>query len=164
VLDDVWNEDHEKWLCLKKLLMGGERGSRILVTARSEKVTRITHTNKPYFLRGLEEHASWLLFKQMAFKKGQEPENSSIMAIGRDILEKCSGVPLPIRTIEHLLYSKTIELEWLSFKNNKLSKLPQTETGILPTLKLSYDQLPSHLELKNAKQINITVYAELTDI
>ena len=146
VLDDVWNEDHEKWLGLKKLLMGGERGSRILVTTRSEKVARITHTNKPYLLRGLDEHASWSLFKQMAFENGQEPENSSIMAIGREILEKCSGVPLAIRTIGRLLYSKTTELEWLSFKNNKLSKLPQTETGILPTLKLSYDQLPSHLK------------------
>jgi hypothetical protein len=59
VLDDVWNEDHEKWLGLKKLLIGGERGNRILVTTRSEKVARIIHTNKPYFLRGLDEHASW---------------------------------------------------------------------------------------------------------
>jgi hypothetical protein len=68
------------------------------------------------------------------------------MEIGREILEKCSGVPLAIRTIGCLLYSKTIGSKWLSFKNNKLSKLPQTKTGILPTLKLSYDQLPSHLK------------------
>jgi hypothetical protein len=29
VLDDVWNEDHEKWLGLKKQLMGGERDNKI---------------------------------------------------------------------------------------------------------------------------------------
>jgi hypothetical protein len=63
VLDDVWNEDHEKWLGLKKPLMGGERGSRILVSTCGEKVVRIIHTNKPYFLGGLDEHASWSLFK-----------------------------------------------------------------------------------------------------
>ena len=34
VLDDVWNEDPHKWFELKKLLMVGARGSRILVTTR----------------------------------------------------------------------------------------------------------------------------------
>jgi hypothetical protein len=32
VLDDVWNDDQDKWLLLKNLLMGGARGSRIIVT------------------------------------------------------------------------------------------------------------------------------------
>ncbi|XP_059439327.1 putative disease resistance protein RGA4 [Corylus avellana] len=146
VLDDVWNEDFEKWLGLKRLLMGGARGSRILVTTRNESVARITGTVQSYSLRGLDEHASWTLFKQMTFEKGQEPKNSSIVAIGREILEKCLGVPLAIRTIGSLLRSKNPETGWLSFKNNELSKISQNESDILPTLKLSYDHLPSHLK------------------
>jgi hypothetical protein len=147
VLDDAWNEDHERWFGLKRLLMGGARGSRILVTTRSESVARITSTIQSYFLGGLDEHASWSLFKQMAFEKGQEPkENSSIVVIGREILEKCLGVPLAIRTIGSLLHSKNSETEWLSFKNNELSKISQKENDILPTLKLSYDHLPSELK------------------
>ncbi|XP_059439281.1 putative disease resistance protein RGA4 [Corylus avellana] len=146
VLDDVWNEDHEKWSRLKELLMGGSRGSIILVTTRNESVARITGTIQSYSLRGLDEDASWSLFKQIAFEKGQEPENSRIVAIGREILEKCLGVPLAIRTIASLLHSKNPETEWLSFKNNELSKMSQKENDILPTLKLSYDQLPSHLK------------------
>ncbi|XP_021803294.1 disease resistance protein RGA2-like, partial [Prunus avium] len=37
VLDDVWNENRNKWLRLKDLLMGGADGSRILITTRSKK-------------------------------------------------------------------------------------------------------------------------------
>jgi hypothetical protein len=147
VLDDVWNEDHEKWSELKEVLMGGASGSRILVTTRSEKVARISGIVEPYFLEGLEEDASWSLLKQLAFEKGKEPEEtSSIAAVGKEILKKCSGIPLAIRTIGSLLRFKNSEAEWSSFKENELSKIAQNEKDILPTLKLSYDHLPSHLK------------------
>jgi hypothetical protein len=146
VLDDVWNENINEWLKLKELLMGGARGSRILVTTRSEKVAKITHTTKPHLLRGLDEHTSWSLFKQTAFEKGQEPKNPSVVAIGKEIVNKCVGVPLAIRTMGSLLYLKNPETEWLSFKNDVLSKMSQEENNILPNLKLSYDHLPSHLK------------------
>jgi Leucine-rich repeat (LRR) protein len=155
VLDDVWNGDHKKWCCLKEVLMGGARGSRILVTTRNEvvartirqeSVARIIGTVESYSLKGLDEDASWSLFKLKAFEKGQEPKNSSIVALGKEMVGKCSGVPLAITTIGSLLGSKNSEKEWLSFKNNELSKISQEENGIIPTLKLSYDHLPSHLK------------------
>jgi Leucine-rich repeat (LRR) protein len=147
VLDDVWNEDHEKWSELKEVLIGGASGSRILVTTRSEKVARISGTIQSYSLSGLEEGESWCLLKQLAFEKGKEPEEtSSIAAIGREILKKCSGVPLAIRTIGSLLRFKSSEAEWSSFKENELSKIAQNEKDILPTLKLSYNNLPSYLK------------------
>jgi Leucine-rich repeat (LRR) protein len=155
VLDDVWNEDCEKWSRLQELLMGGARGSRILVTTRYESVARtiryesvarIIGTVQSHNLKGLDAYASWSLFKRMAFRDGQEPMNTSIIALGREIQEKCSGVPLAIRTIGSLLYFRSSEADWLSFKNNVLSKISQTEDDFLSTLKLSYDQLPSHLK------------------
>jgi len=155
VLDDVWNGDHKKWCRLKEVLMGGARGSRILVTTRNEVVARtirqesvakIIGTVESYSLEGLDEDASWSLFKLKAFEKGQEPKNSSIVALGKEMVKKCSGVPLAITTIGSLLGSKNPETEWLSFKNNELSKIPQNATDIIPTLKLSYDHLPSHLK------------------
>jgi hypothetical protein len=106
VLDDVWNDDRAKWLSLKTLLMSGARGSTILVTTREEKVAKIVHTIEPYFLGCLNEHESWSLFKQMAFEKGQEPENSGINLIGKEIVEKCRGIPLVIKSIGGLLYFK----------------------------------------------------------
>ena len=44
VLDDVWNDDSQKWDSLKSLLLSGERGRRILVTTREEKVAKISKT------------------------------------------------------------------------------------------------------------------------
>ena len=68
--NDVWNDDSQKWDSLKGLLLSGERGSRILVTTREEKVAKISTTIEPYFLRGLNEEEPWSLFKQKAFEKG----------------------------------------------------------------------------------------------
>ncbi|EXB70615.1 Putative disease resistance protein RGA4 [Morus notabilis] len=146
VLDDVWNEDAEKWRGLERLLMGGAKGSKVLVTTRSDRVAEITHTIRPYKLSGLDNVNSWSLFKRIAFHKGQEPENSTVLALGKEIVDKCSGVPLAIKTVGSILYFKRREIEWSSFKENELAKIPQGEDGILPTLKLSYNHLPSHLK------------------
>ena len=146
VLDDLWNDDSKKWDGLKGLLKGGAIGSRILVTTREEKVAKISKTIEPYFLKGLNEEESWSLFKQKAFENGQEPENLRIKEIGMEIVSKCRGIPLAINTIGSLLYFKISEDEWLSFKKNEFPKLDQKENDILPTLKLSYDYLPSHLK------------------
>ncbi|KAG7950875.1 hypothetical protein I3843_13G138200 [Carya illinoinensis] len=145
VLDDVWNEEVGKWDELKKLLMTGAIGSRILVTTRSAKVARITQTIEPYSLQGLDSHKSWCLFKQVAFENGEEPMNSrKKVEVGLKIVEKCSGVPLAIKTIGRLLSLEDSEAGWDSFEKNKMAKIK--ESDILPTLKLSYDQLPSHLK------------------
>ncbi|ONI20360.1 hypothetical protein PRUPE_2G011400 [Prunus persica] len=146
VLDDVWNDNREKWLALKDLLMGGARGSKILITTRIDTVAKITNTTKPYKLRGLNEEQSWSLFKKMAFQDGKEPTSSTIKVTGEEIARKCKGVPLAIRTIGRMLYTRDPETEWSAFKNNKLSTIRQEENDILPTLQLSYDVLPSHLK------------------
>ncbi|KAM1577688.1 hypothetical protein ACFX1Z_039335 [Malus domestica] len=146
VLDDVWNENPQKWLSLMDLLKGGGEGSRILITTRTKTIAMTSHTTKQYPLRGLHEVQSWSLFKKMAFQDGKEPENSTIKAIGMEVVKKCQGVPLAIRTIGGTLCTKDQEREWSNFKEKKLSKIRQEENGILPTLKLSYDVLPSHLK------------------
>ncbi|XP_068328821.1 disease resistance protein RGA2-like [Pyrus communis] len=146
VLDDVWNEDREKWLSLKNLLMGGGEGSRIIITTRSKTVATISDAAKSYTLRGLNEEQSWSLFKKMAYKDGNEPENSTIKAVGEEVARKCQGVPLAIRTIGGMLFTKDDETDWLNFKEKELSKISQEENDIFPTLKLSYDVLPSHLK------------------
>ncbi|XP_059655994.1 disease resistance protein RGA2-like [Cornus florida] len=146
VLDDVWNENRDKWLQMIDLLMGGMRGSKILLTTRSELVANVSGSNSPYFLKGLSEEESWSLFEKMAFKESKESENTFQVTIGKEIVRKCKGVPLAIRAVGSLLYIKDTMDEWELFKNNDLSKIAEEEDVIFPILKLSYDYLPSHLK------------------
>ncbi|XP_031286147.1 putative disease resistance protein RGA3 [Pistacia vera] len=148
VLDDVWNENPNTWDQLKNLLLNGARGSKILVTTHSEQVAKITskHSFHIHPLRELAKDKSWSLFKQIAFEHGIEPKDSKLVEIGKEIVAKCGGVPLVIKTIGNLLYGNNKEDDWLQFKDNKMSKIIQKESDILPILKLNNDHLPSHLK------------------
>ncbi|KAL4614437.1 hypothetical protein ACB092_07G054900 [Castanea dentata] len=128
------------------LVLDGLKGSKVVITTWINLVADITSTISSYLLRGLSNDQSWLLFKQMAFEKKQETINPNLEAIGRDIVEKCCGVPLAIKTIGRVLYFKKIGVEWSYIKNNELMNVTQIKDGILPILKLSYDHLPSHLK------------------
>ncbi|XP_075645834.1 putative disease resistance protein RGA1 [Castanea sativa] len=145
VLDDLWNEDRGKWLNLINILMGGSKGSKIIITTRSRFVAKITHTVSPHILKGLSEEQSWFLFEQVAFSKGQVTNNPTLVRIGREIVKICQGVPLAIMSIGHVLYCKETEFEWVLVKNNLLANVIEGNE-IFPILKLSYDNLPSHLK------------------
>ncbi|TYH47276.1 hypothetical protein ES332_D11G399800v1 [Gossypium tomentosum] len=147
VLDDIWNEEWEEWVSLKELLVGGAKGSRIIVTTRSSKVAKITSKCQPYVLNGLSPNDAWSLFKEIAFEqRSADSTDSGFVEIGKLILERCCGVPLVIRTIAGTLSFKETKSEWLSFKDNELARISQNEGKILATLKLSYYHLPSHLK------------------
>ncbi|KAF3436956.1 hypothetical protein FNV43_RR19709 [Rhamnella rubrinervis] len=146
VLDDMWDENCEKWLKLENLLRDGAYGSRIIVTTRSKRVADIVRgTMEPYLLGLLDSEKSWDLFKKVAFKRGVEPKDSEIVKIGKEITKKCGGIPLVIRTTGSMLYSIDQE-EWSSFSEKELSRVSGYEDDIIPRLKLSYDRLPSHLK------------------
>ncbi|OWM86794.1 putative disease resistance protein RGA1 [Punica granatum] len=146
VLDDVWNENRYEWLKLEGLLVNSARGSKILVTARSRRVAT-TMTRTFHELSGLPEHDSLTLLMRMAMKHEHELRNQKLDAIAKEILKKCAGVPLAIMTIGRLLlFLSNNEEEWLNFNNNDLSRIDQKEGDIMPSLKLSYDFLPSHLK------------------
>ncbi|XP_015881847.3 putative disease resistance protein RGA1 [Ziziphus jujuba] len=146
VLDDVWIENHEPWKNLKNLLANCASGSKIIITTRNIKVAESTSKMKPYILGRFDKDESWSLFKKVAFKHGQEPNDSTIVEIGKKIVEHCGGNPLAIKTIGRMFYFKNPEKEWSPFLELEFSKLPQKEHDILPTLKLSYHNLPLHLK------------------
>ncbi|TYJ38594.1 hypothetical protein E1A91_A04G002400v1 [Gossypium mustelinum] len=147
VLDDIWNDERENWVSLKELLIGGARGSRIIITTRSFKVAKITSKCHPHVLKGLSDFDAWFLFKEIAFEQRYaDSTDLAFVKIGQQILERCSGVPLVIRMIASTLSYKETKKEWCSFKDNELARISQKEDNILPTLKLSYDHLPAHLK------------------
>ncbi|TYI31713.1 hypothetical protein ES332_A04G003600v1 [Gossypium tomentosum] len=147
VLDDIWNEERENWVSLKELLIDGAKGSRIIVTTRSFKVAKITGKCQPHVLKGLSDYDAWSLFKEIAFEQRYaDSTDSAFVEIGQQILKRCGGVPLVIRTIASTLSYKETEKDWRSFKDNELAKISQNEGNILPTLKLSHDHLPAYLK------------------
>lgn len=145
VLDDMWEEDHGRWLNLRSLLSMGAKGSCIVVTTRSSSVARATNGIKTHVLGGLTEEMSWRLFKRLAFSVEQEDDPASVR-LGKEIVKKCANVPLAIKAIGSLLYSKNSIREWEYFRNNELFKIELGDNPIMSTLKLSYNHLPSSMK------------------
>ena len=143
VLDDVWNEDPQKWNNLKNLLMDGAKGSKVVITTRSKD---ITCSVVMYTLNCLSDDQSWSLFKQIAFEKGQETSNLKLEEIGREIVRICQGIPLAIKLVGGVLRFEEAERKWLNVKNNLLESVTHQHDANLPILKFSYDNLPSHLK------------------
>ncbi|XP_050226474.1 putative disease resistance protein RGA3 isoform X2 [Mercurialis annua] len=146
VLDDIWNENRVKWVELRGLLEGGALGSKIIVTTRSSKVTTIVGSELAYNLPGLSHNDCLSLFLKWAFSAGQEKQYPNLVHLANEIVRKCGGVPLAVRTLGSLLYASTDEKQWLSIRDNEIWKLQHKENDILPVLKLSFDHMPSYLK------------------
>ncbi|XVE62412.1 hypothetical protein DITRI_Ditri06bG0116200 [Diplodiscus trichospermus] len=150
VLDDVWTNNYQDWDPLRDILKKGGKGSRVLVTTRTTKVSDIMGTQPPYKLDYLPENECWSLFKKIAFKdcnlRGdlqQELED-----IGRQIVGKCNGLPLAVKAMGGLLRGNVDKDEWKKILRHSIWELEKkpSKPGILPALKLSYDHLPSYLK------------------
>ena len=150
VLDDVWNDDNSKWNQLEELLPGGCNGSKIIVTTRNSSVANIMGTVPMYKLDGLSQEDGLSLLVKLAFKNGKEKEYPNLLKIGEAIVEKCKGVPLAVMTLASLLHSQVDEREWKFVRDNEIWNLDKKDGGILPALRLSYNQLPFHLKQRFA--------------
>ncbi|XP_038687082.1 putative disease resistance protein RGA3 [Tripterygium wilfordii] len=146
VLDDVWSDDRYKWSELRDLLEEGDDGSKVIVTTRSASVARTVGTVSAHNLKGLPYEDCLSLFKKWAFNKGEEEHYPNRMENGKDIVKKCGGLPLAVRTLATLLYERNEDHYWKFIRENEVWELEQKEGDILPTLKLSYDQMKSHLK------------------
>ncbi|XP_042958699.1 putative disease resistance RPP13-like protein 1 isoform X2 [Carya illinoinensis] len=143
VLDDVWNDKYMKWEALSKPFGFGAQGSRVLVTTREEKVVSVMQTDFRYNLNPLPEEECWSLFVRKAFQGNISDMHPELEEIGRQIVEKCKGLPLAVNTIGSLLWSKVDVEDW-----NRIlkSEVWDMTTEIIPALRLSYTHLPSHLK------------------
>ncbi|XP_006352944.1 putative disease resistance protein RGA1 [Solanum tuberosum] len=144
VLDDVWNEDQQKWDNLRAVLKVGATGASILTTTRLQKVCSIMQTLHPYELSNLSQEDCLSLFNQRAFEHLEEI-NPNLEAIGKEIVKKCGGVPLAAKTLGSILHFKREERVWKHVRDSEIWNLPQDESSILPALRLSYHHLPLDL-------------------
>ncbi|XP_057965329.1 putative disease resistance protein RGA3 [Malania oleifera] len=145
VLDDVWSDDQGKWEELKSVLDCGSKGSSIVITTRIVTVAAIMGTIPAHSLSALSEDDCWTLFRQRAFGNNGVENRPNIVAIGKEIVRKCGGVPLAAKTLGSLMRFKVEENEWISVRDSEIWNLPQKESSILPALRLSYNNLPLQL-------------------
>ncbi|XP_042509791.1 putative disease resistance protein RGA4 [Macadamia integrifolia] len=146
VLDDMWNDDSEQWDMLKTSLKIGARNSKVIATTRIIEVASMIGTFDTYHLQSLSEDKCWSILKNKAFGNGGAEQTPNMVAIGKEIVKKCGGLPLAAKALGGLMHIKKDEQHWLSIKDNEIWDLPMDKNGVLPALKLSYDHLPSHLK------------------
>uniref|UniRef100_A0A0E0L1X0 Uncharacterized protein n=1 Tax=Oryza punctata TaxID=4537 RepID=A0A0E0L1X0_ORYPU len=141
VLDDVWNEDEQKWEALRTLLCSCRMGSAVVVTTRNSNVASVMGTVPPLALEQLSQEDSWTLFCERVFRTGVA-KSSEFVEIGTKIVQKCSGVPLAINSMGGLLSRKHNVRDWLAILQNNTWE----ENNILTVLSLSYKHLPSFMK------------------
>ncbi|KAJ7949319.1 Disease resistance protein [Quillaja saponaria] len=143
VLDDVWNEDPTSWEALQKPFNNCGLGSKFLVTTRIESVAKVMHSYSIHHLKQLEKEYEWMLFAKHAFDDRDSAAYPNLEAIGKKIVFKCQGLPLAIKTLGGMLYTKSLEEEWVNILESNIWDFPN---DIIPALRLSYHYLPSHLK------------------
>ncbi|KAL5562526.1 hypothetical protein UlMin_032273 [Ulmus minor] len=126
--------------------MEGSKGSKIIVTTHKNSVAELMGDIEAYHLEGLCPEDCLSLFVKCAFKDRAEKRNQKIVHIGKQILEKCKGVPLEVTSLGRLLHSKLDPQKWISVRNNELWELKEEEVDIFPALQLSYNEFPSYLK------------------
>ncbi|KAL5570326.1 hypothetical protein UlMin_026901 [Ulmus minor] len=143
VVDDVWTDDHRKWEPLEEALRKGALGSRILVTTRKTEVAEMMRAKSNMItLAGLSEEVCWTIFSRLAFSNGDKRDDE-LEQIGRQIVQKCKGLPLAAKTLGSLMsFKEPTREDWNYVLKSELWELKKFEEQVFIPLMLSYYDLP----------------------
>ncbi|PRQ20162.1 putative P-loop containing nucleoside triphosphate hydrolase, leucine-rich repeat domain, L [Rosa chinensis] len=144
VLDDVWTEDKTKWenLKLPVIMQSCAKGSTILVTTRKQGVAKMMKaTSNMILLDKLRDRDCLALFNSIAFLDREEDEANGFGVIGEEIVKKCKGLPLALKTLGSLVWHKKTREEWREVLNSKVWELEEVEEQVFRPLLLSYYDL-----------------------
>lgn len=156
VLDDVWNENYQLWDHLKSAFKYGGYGSKIIVTTRSKKVALTMGNVAMHELKLVSDKDCWHIFANDVFNDVDFDAHSELKTVGMEIIKKCKGLPLAVKSIAGVLRSvsnlqdmrMTLQ-EWRKIQADDIWKLQFQEnqhSQVLPALWLSYHLLPRALK------------------
>lgn len=149
VMDDVWSIDDGWWRrILEGLPEAKKQDSCIIITSRNEEVVKRMGVKEEQIHRPklLSEEEGWSLFCKVAFASSKgECNDIGLERVGKDILKKCAGLPLAIKTIGGLLSSKnqlcSAWKEVYQYLPHILADESKSDDSLMATLQLSYDAL-----------------------
>ncbi|KAH0715589.1 hypothetical protein KY284_008494 [Solanum tuberosum] len=145
VLDDVWNDTYSEWHGLRNVFVQGDMGSKIIVTTRKESVAEMMCAKKIdrcAIMGTLSSEDSWALFKRHSLENRDHPE---LEEVGKEIAVKCKGLPLALKTVAGTLRGKSEVDKWRNILRSEIWD-QRCLNGILPELRLSYNDLPPDLK------------------
>jgi len=145
VLDDVWNEDYDKWAGLKEglLKINSRNGNAVVITTRCKKVADMMETSPgiQHEPGRLSADQCWSIINQKVSRGGRETIPSDFESIGKEIAKKCGGVPLLAKVLGGTLHGKQAQ-QWQSILNSRIWD-SQDGNKALRILRLSFDYLSS---------------------
>lgn len=148
VFDNAWQEQVSFWEPLIQMLRCGQRGSKILLTTRKEKVATSFDGKVPterIQVPELSPEYFKLFFREVAFTGKTEEECKNLEDIVMQFATKCKHSPLAAKTLGSLVLNKKTREEWQSVLNCDIWKLEEAEKGLFHSLMLTYYTLPSGL-------------------
>ncbi|XP_037445019.1 disease resistance protein RPM1-like [Triticum dicoccoides] len=151
VLDDVWRPQHLQEI--QQVLIDNGLGSRAITTTRSEEVAEVAEVAEAgckIKVEPLDADDAWRLFCRKAFPRFENNIcPTELVQCGKDIVNKCGGLPLALVAIGSILSLKVRnvrvwrlfyeQLNWELHNNENLSHVEKI-------LNLSYKYLPNHLK------------------
>ncbi|XP_010270690.1 PREDICTED: disease resistance RPP13-like protein 4 [Nelumbo nucifera] len=147
VMDDVWSSDFKWWDRIYDGLPKGN-GSSVIITTRQREVARKMRVTKPriHQPKFLSEENSWLLFCKVPFAATQgECLHSELLDVGKEIVEKCKGLPIAIKAVGGIMLCKYLA-EWRRIADYFRNELNENDNSVMASLQLSYDELPPYLK------------------
>ncbi|VAH50785.1 unnamed protein product [Triticum turgidum subsp. durum] len=148
LLDDVWHAD--AWYEIRNALVDDGKGSRIIITTRSQDVASLAASTRIIMLEPLPQQEAWSLFCNTTFREdanGECPHHLEHWAL--KILGRCCGLPLAIVSVGNLLALKDrTEFAWknvhdsLDWNESSVRGIGQVSS----ILNLSIDDLPYYLK------------------
>lgn len=94
----------------------------------------------------MSKEECWLMFSKIAFF-GRDPKQcKQLEYFGRQLANKCKGLPLAIKTLGGLMRFKKSREQWKNVLDSNLWELEDVEEGLFVPLLLSYYELLSAIK------------------
>ncbi|KAK6255487.1 hypothetical protein SCA6_016792 [Theobroma cacao] len=131
VLDNLWHEEMDLAITLRRWFSVGSPGSAVIVTTRSTAAADSVGDMPVYYLQPLRDADCLDMFWKVALlprEEMEENQNTKLSEIGKAVVANCRGLPLAVKILGALLpYNGEMD-DWLSVASLALLELQNSTT------------------------------------